>query len=146
MTFDEIYELVHDFTDIELKIADLDILKKITKTRQEIEQLRQQLIEIKFRLELPYKILDLLYEANKYGIKIDILNNALELYTLDDYYKKVSSDYYLNSNSSQAEYYGVVDFINSIKNKKLEEERKQQLKEAALSKLTKEEKEVLGLT
>lgn len=145
MTFDEIYKLVHDFTDIELKISELDVIKKTNKQRQEIEQLRQQLIEIVFRLELPYKILDLIYEANKYGIKIDLLNNAFELYVLDDYYNKVSSDYYLNSNSSQAEYYQVVEFVNSIKEEKLEEERKKLLKETALSKLTKEEKEVLGL-
>lgn len=145
MTFDEIEKLVLDYRDIETKSNVLDKYgKKPSKDKQ--EEVRQQLIKIKYQLELPYKLLELIQEASNEDVVIEYGRKDEDFNVTFKNRKDRYNNYYLSLLSNQTELYEVVDFINSIKDKRLEEERKQQLKETALSKLTKEEKEVLGLS
>lgn len=147
MQFEDIFELVQEFKDIKVKYSELSSsIKKSNKVIAEINLLNQQLSEIRYKLELPYKILDLLFEASKNDIRIEITkNNQIDLYVLDDYYNRSAPEYYLTLFNTQHEFSANEQFVEEIRQNRLEEERRQQLKQTALSKLTEEEIEVLGL-
>ena len=142
--FYTISELVHSYENIDNQIDELETLKKTNKIKKEIEQLRQQLLEIKFRLELPYKLLELIAEAYKENIEVYLTNidNDLKIKLRADRYN--NAEFYLNELNT-TNYYELESVVNVAKERRLKEKYKQQIKQTALSKLTEEEIEVLGL-
>ena len=144
MTFDEIYTVVEEIIDLCSSSNTLIYETKSKKNNKKIEELQLQIDKLKFELELPYKLLNLFAEAYKENVEVWLTNidNDLKI--------KLRADRYNNEEFNLSEinitnYYELQEIVTKAKNKRLEQEHKQQLKEIALSKLTKEEKEVLGL-
>ena len=146
MTFDDIYGLVEDYRQLntELHVLELNNKTKNKKIKEQVYELEQKLKEIEFKLELPYKLFDLIFEAKKEeDISIYFANKYSTIHLTD--YRDELYNCVISLDSATYELQEATNLIDAIKDRRLAEQKKQELKQQALAKLTTEEKEVLGL-